>query len=377
MVRTEYLIKLLSVVVCLSVLAACSDKDDKDAPSGKKELSVTTTILTRAVSAVKTAFKSGDEMNVFVKTAGASSAENFVNGMKATFDGNAWTLVPAVELSSDSKVYVYAVYPYNNSYTNAAAVPVTVAAQTDYLYSGAATVVSYTSPQASLAMKHALDILSLNIASEGYGGAGKIESIVWGGDGFGTEGTLDIGTGVVTATKKGTYTLPVDKNITAEGWTENLPQCFVLPFNSTGKNISLIAKIDGQDYTVLLPKMVVEAGMKYVFHLALTSNGLSLVENKTEVISLNKESEVTDLGAYGVSKITYAATVISLPEFKGEQNVSGTVYWGDGVQGSYTFPGTHTFSSAENHEVKIETWGATKLNFPDLKDIEEVDLSAF
>lgn len=362
-------IGLFSLILLGSACSGGSDSpDNKSVP-----ISITTGIQTRAVM---TAFSSGDKMNLFVKNVSSVTSSDFKSGVSASYNGTAWTITPSVELASDSKAYIYAVYPYSASNTDASAIPVDVKSQIDYLYSSSAVSVSYSSPQAMLTMKHAMAMLAFNISNQGYSGAGNLTSIKLSGDGFYTTGKMNVETGLTTGAEKGTYQLATSKTITAAGWTKDLPQAFCIPFSSTGKNVSVVMTIDGKDFTTYIPSSAISLGMKYVFQLALTDNGLTIFPDKTETISLNKDDDSMSLNNYGLLRLSSTSTIVSAPQITGT-DITGVVYWGDNSQDEYKYPLTHTYTTTGDHNITIETWGGAKLIFSDLINTETIDLTSF
>ena len=154
------------------------EDEPKPAPSdGDVTVTISTEILTKAN--VTTAFTSGDAMNVFPKTYGKIDAPNRVDNVKATLSGANWSMTPEVKISKGENTFIYAVAPYNATYTDATAIPVDVSQQIDLLYSGSYVPVSYTTHNAKLVMKHALSLVSFNISKQGYSGAGNLSKIIF------------------------------------------------------------------------------------------------------------------------------------------------------------------------------------------------------
>lgn len=363
-----------------AALAICScggSSDDGGSDNGHEttgvSLSITTSIQTRAVM---TSFSSGQKMAIFVKNVGNPTASDFCQSVTASYNGSAWTVSPSVPFKQSDKAYIFAVYPYSADITNASTIPVSIEGQTDYLYSGDAVAVSYSSPQAVLTMKHAMAILAFNIVTQGYTGEGKLTSVKLTGDGLSTLGTMNVSTGKISSTAKGDYTISSNKTISSNGWTDELPQMFCIPFTSTGGNLTAIFNIDGKDLAVALPKYEVAMGMKYVFRLALTNNGLTVLPAKTEVISLNKNDGSLILDNYNTLRLTYTSQTVSIPQITGN-DVAGMVYWGDNSQEPYTYPLSHTYSTNGEHNIMIETWGGNKVQLSDLSSTDVIDLTNF
>ena len=374
MIHNKPFFKLLAGIACGLAFFACKGDDDiKKQTGADKEFSFSASIISQTAT---TAFQSGDALNVFIKSEPSASGADFRTGIQASFSGS-WTISPTVLLTPNDKVYIYAVYPYNTTHTQAHAVPVKMTAQVGYLYSGTAPSASHESPHVNLTMKHAMNKVAFNIVSEQYAGAGHLESIALGGEGFASEGTLDLVSGTITPTSKSSYTFACNQTITSEGWSGNIPQFFAFPMASTGDNITLTFRIDGNNYTAFLPEMAVNSGSKYIFKLALTPNGISILGNQTEIVPLDNEGGPITIGAYGAVTIVYTGATAELPELIGS-NVSGTVYWGNaGQKESYAYPGSHTYPAPGTYSVKIESWGADQISFDDLTHVEEVDFTLF
>ena len=337
----------------------------------KANLSITTTIQTRAVV---TSFASGDKMNVFVKTGSAASASDYKSGVSASYNGSAWALSPSVELQGDA--YVFAAYPYSAS-ADAQSMAVSVSPQTDYLYSGSGVKVSGSSPAASLTMKHALPMIAFNIAKGSYAGDGKLTGIEVSGDALYKSGTMNVSNGSITGTEKGSYSLAASKVIAKDGWAEDFPQMFCLPFESDGSKITVTLKVDGNELKTVLPKQSVTAGMKYLFRMVLTQDGVMALADQTEVISLNKDTDQMTGGDVNELGILYVGSKAVLPILTGSGSVSGTVTWGDGSQEAYAASQSHTYSKEGEYRVEVQTLGATVVEFKDLETVSEIDLSGF
>ena len=368
--------KYLKIIgLCLPLfLTACggSGEDKIEVPEEPKaSLSISTTIQTRAVV---TEFSSGDKMNLFVKNTNTVSSEDYKAGVYASYNGSSWSVSPDVEVQSD--VYVFASYPYSSS-ADAQAVDVAINPQTDYLYSGSGVKVSGQSPNASLTMKHALPMIAFNVAKGGYTGAGKLTSIKVEGAGLYVTGTMNVANGEITGKEQGNYEIKEQKVVEPDGWTEDLPQMFCLPFKSDGSKINVTFTIDGEDLKVALPAQNVAGGMKYLFRMVLTQNGIVALAEQTEVISLNKDTDAMTGATINELGILFVGKEAVLPELTGKGKVSGTVTWGDGTQAAYAFPMSYSFKQDGEHEVRVQAIGATAVEFTDLSQVEEIDLSGF
>lgn len=360
--------------VALTLCCACSsDKNDVDVPEpASVQLSISTTIQTRAVM---TSFSAGDRMNLYLKKESSVSSEDFVSGVSASLENGNWKIAPAVELKEKESAYLFAFYPYDGNRLTPATVSIDIASQTDYLYSGSAVPVSYSSPEAVLKMQHALSMLAFNISKQRYAGEGKLTSVKV--MNLPVNGTLNVASGVISNLKTGDYTIASDTQIAEEEWTAQLPQMFCLPFTSDGQNIPVVFTIDGREYKTLLPKDEMNAGIKYVFHLVVTDNKIVVLADLTEKISLDKEGNNIQLGEYGILKITCSGNHVTAPLLSGSGTVSGLIYWGDNTSEPYIPPLNHNYSEKGVYELRLETWGASQLDIESLDGIESIDLSEF
>lgn len=362
---------VLFIPLCLYNCGGGSDDEVIVPEEPKAHLSISTTIQTRTVV---TSFASGDKMNIFVKTSSSVSSSDYKSGVSASYNGSAWTLSPSVELQNEA--YVFAAYPYSAS-GDAQSIPVSVSPQTDYLYSGSGIKVSGSSPAASLTMKHALPMIAFNIVKGSYAGEGKLTAIEISGDALYNTGTMNVANGSITGKDKGNYSITTSKMIAKDGWTENFPQMFCLPFESDGSKVAVTLKIDGKYMKAVLPKQSITGGMKYLFRMALTEEGIMILANQTEIISLNKNTDQMTGGDVNELGILFVGNKAVLPTISGNGTISGSVYWGDSSQEPYAASMTHAYSKEGEYQVKVQTFGATSFEFKDLETVEEIDLSRF
>lgn len=367
--KTLKTIKMMTLVLTV-VFNACSSDEKEEPQPQSAQLSISTSIQTKTVI---TEFAAGDKMNLYVKDESSVNSTDKVSGVSASYENGKWSISPTVELKEGEQAYLFAFYPYGANLTKPEAIPVDITAQTDYLYSGSAVSVSYSSPQGSLKMQHASSILAFNISKGRYEGAGELSSIKI--TDIPVRGTLNIASGIINSTEKGGYTITANKQIDTE-WVKYLPQMFCLPFKSNGQDITVAFLIDGKEYSINLPKIDIETGMKYIFHLVITNNGMTVLADLTEKISLNKEGTPSQLGEYNMLRVNYSGKNVSAPILSGT-NVTGTVNWGDNTTVAYSNPLTHTYPEEAVHSVTIEAWGASQMEIADLVNVESVDLSDF
>lgn len=365
----------LLVLVC-AVVVACKDDDKEYVEEPATEVTFTTTVQTRAVTNVVTKLDDGDAMNVFMAEETADESLQQARNYKAVCQGGVWKGVPAIEFGSSAKGYLYAVYPYQETSAKMNAVPVDITSQTDYLYSGNGVAVSRNNPKVVLTMKHALAALAFNIKNDNYAGEGKLEQISISGKPVCKSGTLDVSSGAVKGTVSAKYEYACNVNIQQNGWEENIPAFFCIPFVSSGSDVTVTFKIDGEDYPCQLPKYGVAGGMKYIFYLSLTEGKLTLFPEQTKQISLNVDSDSMSIPNYSLLKIVHDNALFILPSFKGE-GIVGTILWGDEQSEEYGATSEHSYENGQSHTVTVETWGTEEVSLSSLVGISEIDLSDF
>lgn len=363
---------ILFAIVC-AVVVAC--KDDKEfVEESLSEVTFTTTVQTRAVTNVVTKLDDGDAMTVFM--ADETAVESQAKTYKSVCQGGVWRGTPVIELGDNAKGYLYAVYPYQATSVKLNAVPIEVKSQTDYLYSGSGVAVTHNNPRVVLTMKHALSALAFNIKKDNYAGEAQLQQISIYGKPVCTLGTLDVSSGVIKGTVVERYEYVCNVDIRQDGWQEDLPTFFCIPFISSGSDVTVMFKIDGEDYSCRLPKYAVAGGMKYIFYLSLTEQGLTIFPEQTKQISLNADSDSMSIPCYSLLKITHDNTFLTLPLLKGE-GLMGTVFWGDGQSEEYGVTAEHSYESGQVHTVTVETWGTEEVQLDNLIGISEIDLTQF
>ncbi|MDO4163440.1 MAG: fimbrillin family protein [Bacteroides sp.] len=367
---------ILCVLTCLTVVSC---KDDNDEPvDNSVEVSFTTEVQTRALTQVlttETLETNGASLSLFVAESSTLSTDSEIASYKAIRQNDVWKGSPSIKLDEGEQKYLYAFYPYTSQSENPDALNIEIASQTDYLYSGRGIKVSYTSPTAQLTLNHALPILAFHIKKENYDGNGVLQQITVEGDDFYTAGTIHVVSGNITRTTVGKYTGNCSVTLSADNLQENIPDLFCLPFSSSGSDISVTFKIDGEEYVCTLPKYNIGQGYKYIFQGALTSRGITMFETP-QVVSLNDDSDTITQSNHGIFAVTHCNADFTLPTFGGT-DLLGSIDWGDGTTESYVSTAQHTYDSEDEKTVTVELWGVEEVSLSTLEGIEEIDLTDF
>lgn len=358
---------LLGVVVMMS-LTACGGSSEG---GGKKpEVTFTTEIISRADSELKTAFSNGDRMSVY------RTATNSITGAApsihaATYGNGVWQPTPSITLAKEERCYLFAIYPYNADATDATAYPVTVASQTDYLYSGTGVAASNEVLSPVLRMRHAMARLALNIHS--YAG-GTLQSISIESTTLPIEGSLRV-TGSITPTKFGAYSKSFNTPLSQQGFSTDHPGIFIIPYQTPNDGVKVKVTISGTAYELNLPATNFTGGKKYVATVLHTAQGLVLEKGEYEVIGLDEPSNAKN-DPYSILKVKVQGETALAPVIEG-QNLYGFIYWGDNSQESYSPTGAHSYDTAGEHVVTVDAWNAETVTLPKLTNITEIDLSKF
>ncbi|CDB11786.1 conserved domain protein [Bacteroides sp. CAG:633] len=366
------------ILFSLIGLSAVACKDDQEELGGgeKVEVTFTTEVQTRALTNVTTDIeKDGETMNVFVLESSSITSGQEVPTYQATRQSGSWKSNPALELTSGQKKYLRAFYPYSANIGTPDAIAIEINSQTDYLYTGTTVQATYEKPSVKLTLKHALPILAFNIKKENYDGEGKLEQITIEGKNFYTQGTLNIASGEIKGSTQEKFSITCNNTLSAEGWKEDMPDMFCIPFTSSGSDVNVTFKIDGKDYTCPLPKYGIAQGVKYIFRAAMTAKGITIFD-APELVSLNSDNDDMSQFSYGMLRITHNSLTFTPPTFSGV-NITGNIDWGDGKTEIYSTAAQHEYEKDGEKTVTLEMWGAEEVTLPKLTGVTEIDLTEF
>lgn len=369
-------IYLCGIILSSLCLASC-DEDEPVVEEKEQEqtISISTTVFTQANPTLD--FVEGDAMNLYAKTYGGAAAPDKKENVKAVFRDGSWKIEPEVMISESEKLFIYAYAPYTEGLKTTDAIPVDISLQQDILYSGSFVPVSYRTNHAKLTMKHALALVSFNISAQGYSGDGELQRIAITGDNVYTSGEMAIDKGKVIGKGKEAFEMTVKKTISTNGWENDLPRVWQIPFSTKGVEAYLTATIDGKSYKTTFPEIEMKSGFQYIFRLVLTDYGLEFIPNQTQTISLSVETDQAEqLEGYGVLHITHSAPTFIVPELLGD-NVFGSVKWGDGMSSTYRIGEEHTYSQEGSNVLSVETWNSTGFKLKNLIGVECIDISQY
>lgn len=374
-------LKYIFLLPALAVLGACSDSKenggDNGPADGAVEIKLTTSVDTRA--AVTTDFGNGDAMNLYAKAYNSAESNDKFPARKAEFADGAWTLSPRLYVQDGELAFLYAVAPYNASYTDPAKIPVKLSDQIDLLYSGTGVPVNYQNTTAKMTMRHAFSLVSFNISS--MIGNQEITSVSITGSNVYSAGTFNAEKGRFTGTDKTQYTHPVSATLTSSWLTKDLPQMWMIPFSTKQESATLTAVIGGKTYTVDLPEVEMTRGTQYVFRLVLGNLGLEFVEGGLEIIPLDQaDDEYADLKDYGMLRFSVKGSEWTLPTIQGH-SVFGRYSVNDAEEkGTYRVDRVQTLKfndPSRSNSVALESWNSTGFTLDNIEGLEEIDLTNY
>lgn len=364
------------IILALVSFASCGEKDTPEQPNITEGVALCISTANIQTKSAVLEYGSGATMNVFAKTYNDATAPDIQAGVKATFDGSQWTMEPPVYLSEAQAVaFVFAVSPYDASYTDLKNIPVDLSKQVDLMYSGPSVAASKTSPNVKLKMNHALSLLSFNIVPVNYSGAGNLTSLAINGENVYNSATMDGSNGKIQLKDKGEVKNSFNRTVEKGGWKTDIPGLWTLPFNTKVGAVTLTAVIDGKTFESIIPEAEVKQGWQYIFRLALTNSGLEFDPTKTETLSLNVTTdEQQDFEGYGKIVITASGSSLTAPTVNGDA-VFGTIAYPSGHT-SYT-DGKQVDNLNSGDQVTVEAWNSNGFVLQSLEGIGVIDISAY
>ncbi len=242
----------------------------------------------------------GSTIGVTVTDADGNSYDGFdYKNVKFTATGEEesqeWNGGKILLSSTEGKAAAY--YPYSTGVTDISAIPVETDTQTDYMYSGWVEGLSNAEATVNFSMKHALSAVSVTTVMGTYTGTGKVTAISIASDGFGTEATMNVGTGALAGVKNAGSSVSWSGNYTMTG-EGNITELMVVPNGLKEKGVAFTLTVDGKEYTAS-GTMSEEFKQGYIYNFTLTMNA---TEMSVSTVSVN-EWEITDKGNVVVSPV--------------------------------------------------------------------------
>ena len=221
-------------------------------------------------------------VTVLAADGGAYSTGTFDNLKYTTTDGSTFSTTTAPSLvSAEAKAAAY--YPWASG-TDITAVPVTTAAQTDYMYSGWYTGLKDSNPQAKFNMKHALAAVRIGVQkSAGYTPTATLTAVQATSDAFYASATLDAtsSTGTLSGLTGPGAVLEKTSLSQALSTTPYTTDFLVVP-GTSAQTITFTVTIGGSEYTAITAAVTLQQGAIHSYTLTLSAEGLTVTGTTVE-----------------------------------------------------------------------------------------------
>ena len=266
-----------------------------------------------------------------------------------------WSSMGVTPAVSANEAVLVAYHPYNDDEDlDITAIPVEIATQTDYMYSGPVTGITNAVPKADIVLDHALTAIRVKLVLGNFTGDASVSEIAVASPGLASSATLNAADGSLDniAGQGDKFTLPVDFGLVASG-TDN--DIMFVPDASVESGVTTVsATIGGKKYTAGIEfDQAYKQGYIYTYTLTLNNSGFAVTkvnvnpwEAGTEdsavlqpekdnayiikiVASYNEPADVSLLSSRSGGVFTFAH---NLYEFV------GTIDWGDGTTDTYNEP---------------------------------------
>lgn len=269
--------------ICLSGLAfclACSDEIVREGNLTPLSLAVTIENSLETKAPMESgSFGEGERIGLFVEGASTvqyegSTYQNIPYQSYGTSTSQTWSGATILLSSAMGRAFAYWPYDANlpSDYTQ---VPVDVATQTDWLYSGWKASLSNKQPDLTLTMNHALTVIEFDLKRGDYTGTAKLTEVSMSGAALGKTGKLNVTNGSWSGVATGTIGVT---GLASELQTSPVTavKLLAIPISGVQRTINARFTIDGKVFPISLSCAVdYAAGYKYVYTITLNGQGLS------------------------------------------------------------------------------------------------------
>ena len=237
-------------------------------------------------------------VTVLASGGGAYSTGTFDNLKYTTTDGSTFSTTTAPSLvSAEAKAAAY--YPWASG-TDITAVPVTTAAQTDYMYSGWYTGLKDSNPQAKFNMKHALAAVRIGVQkSAGYTPTATLTAVSATSDAFYASATLDAtsSTGTLSGLT-GPGAVLENTSLNQALSTSPYTTDFLVVPGTSAQTITFTVTIGGSEYTATTAAVTLQQGAIHSYTLTLSAEGLAVTGTTVEPWTTIDKGDLTLVEKY-------------------------------------------------------------------------------
>ena len=280
--------KLLSQLLCIgAVFTACTDDEVvNQADKAPLQVSVNTSLAKQSRSIVHGEWlPSGSTIGVslFDTEGDDYDGQGYYN---IQYKGNGeeedqtWSSMGVTPAVSANEAVLVAYHPYNDDEDlDITAIPVEIATQTDYMYSGPVTGITNAAPKADIVLDHALTAIRVKLVLGDFTGDASVSEIAVASPGLASTATLNAADGSLDniAGQGDKFTLPVDFGLVAGG-TDN--DVMFVPDASVESGVTTVsATIGGKKYTAGIEfDEAYKQGYIYTYTLTLNNSGFAVTK---------------------------------------------------------------------------------------------------
>lgn len=305
---------LLPALMLAAAFASCNNDENPSQVASRSTLGVNVKLqeMSRAM-VFGEALPDNDPIGVFVvgddfapyddKDAGYSNVS-----YKGTTQDSKQTWSPSTAgtdiLLSGTAGLAYAYYPYTSTVTDYQAIPVDIAEQKDWMYSGEEGPVNDAAPDVSFELQHAQTAVNVKVIRDAsYTGAGVVEDLTVVSEGLATGGKLNVVDGAfadITGANSPVviaddFTLVDDDPLTTEVVESEQENLYMfIPATDAIKNFTVSATVDGKSYNVAVT-MTEAFNPGWVYKVAVKISNVGLTIDSVVIVD-DWQNEVLDEG---------------------------------------------------------------------------------
>ena len=191
-----------------------------------------------------------------------------------------WSSMGVTPAVSANEAVLVAYHPYNDDEDlDITAIPVEIASQTDYMYSGLVTGITNAAPKADIVLDHALTAIRVKLVLGDFTGDASVSEIAVASPALASSATLNAADGSLNniAGQGDKFALPVDFGLVAGG-TDN--DIMFVPDASVESGVTTVsATIGGKKYTAGIEfDEAYKQGYIYTYMLTLNNSGFTVTK---------------------------------------------------------------------------------------------------
>ena len=402
--------KLLSQLLCIgAVFTACTDDEViNQADKAPLQVSVNTSLAKQSRAIVHGEWlPSGSTigMSLFDTEGDDYDGQGYYNiQYKATGaeEAQTWASMGVTPAVSANEAVLVAYHPYNDDEDlDIFAMPVEIASQTDYMYSGSVTGITNAAPKADIVLDHALTAIRVKLVLGDFTGDASVSEIAVASPALASAATLNAADGsldnIVGQGDK--FALPVNFGLVAGG-TDN--DIMFVPDAAVASGVTTVsATIGGKKYTAGIEcDQAYKQGYIYTYTLTLNNSGFAVTKvnvkpwetgtDNSAVLQPEKDNTycIKIIASYSQpaptsyiegDEIAYNNNSSVVQSRSGEtfyfhHNVSsefvGTIDWGDGIVETYT---EEQINSTKGHSYPNDGQENTITAKGDIKSLKAFD----